>query len=82
MKCIITREEKLIQYPDKKFVYFDYIGKERRTIISPSVLTYLKIDNISVGDVVNIQKTIRQNKESYFITKIFLNNSNNTGDNL
>lgn len=70
MKVKIKKTEILRDFRDRKFVYFDFFGNEKKTIVTPKSLKYLKIDDIREGDEVDIQKGIRNGKETYLITEV------------
>jgi len=73
METKITRTEILNKYPDKSFIYFDYNGREEKTIITPKARDFLKCDILKVGDKINIQKGYHNDKPKYLITRIIQN---------
>ena len=73
MKVTINKLEPLISDDSKMFAYFDYLGRQVRTIITPKSLKYLKVEKISVGEIVDVQKGVRNNKVVYIITKVMRN---------
>lgn len=65
----IKKIENLDKYPDKSFIYFDYNGREEKTIISKQVLDFIKCDLLNVGDKINIQKGYHKDKPKYLVTR-------------
>jgi len=58
---------------DAYFVYFDFLGREEKTIITKKVQDYLKFNILKVGDKINVQKGFKNNNIKFIITEVLKN---------
>lgn len=52
------------------YVVFDFLGRERRTMVTPKIEQYHGIDRFRVGDTINVIRQFKNGKEFFFITGV------------
>lgn len=58
-------------YPNSQLIYFKFHDKEKFSILTDKVLSYLKVSELNIGDEIFVIKTFnKKNKEFYLIKKV------------
>jgi len=65
---------------ENQIAYFNYLGREKYSIISKSVLNWLKTPQINIGDYIYVLKSFRYGDKPTFLIKKYKNKQK--GDNL
>ena len=73
MEVIVKKKEVLEKYPNQYFIYFDFLKEEKKTIVTPKTLSFLKIDSINVGDKINVSRGFKSYKEFFLVRGVLKN---------